>query len=127
MSPHNARALTRISRGKPTLTEGKTHMAENKKPLTKSQFLNEVAEAAGLKRKDIANVLIAITALAKKELNKKGLLQIPGFVKIKVVKKPATKQREGINPFTKEKITIKAKPASKAVRVRPVKALKELV
>jgi len=102
-------------------------MAENKKPLTKSQFLNEVAEAAGLKRKDIANVLIAITALAKKELNKKGLLQIPGFVKIKVVKKPATKQREGINPFTKEKITIKAKPASKAVRVRPVKALKELV
>ncbi len=102
-------------------------MAENKKPLTKSQFLNEVAEGAGLKRKDIANVLIAMTTLAKKELKSKGLLQIPGFVKIKVVKKPATKQRQGINPFTKEEITIKAKPASKAVRVRPVKALKELV
>ena len=102
-------------------------MAENKKPLTKSQFLNEVAEGAGLKRKDIANVLIAMTTLAKKELKSKGLLQIPGFVKIKVVKKPATKQRQGINPFTKEEITIKVKPASKAVRVRPVKALKELV
>ena len=102
-------------------------MAENKKPLTKSQFLNEVAEGAGLKRKDIANVLIAMTTLAKKELKSKGLLQIPGFVKIKVVKKPATKQRQGINPFTKEPRVFKAKAARKILRARPVKAAKDSV
>jgi nucleoid DNA-binding protein len=68
-----------------------------------------------------------MTTVAKKELKSKGTLQIPGFVKIKVVKKPATKARVGTNPFTGEQMTFKAKPASKAVRVRPVKALKELV
>ena len=102
-------------------------MAKTDKPLTKSQFLNEVATGAGLKRKEIANVLAAMTTVAKKELKSKGTLQIAGFVKIKVVKKPATKARVGTNPFTGEQMTFKAKPASKAVRVRPVKALKELV
>ena len=43
------------------------------------------------------------------------------------MKKPATKQRPGINPFTKEPITIAAKPASKKVRARPVKAIKDVV
>jgi hypothetical protein len=46
---------------------------------------------------------------------------------MKVVKKPATKAREGINPFTGEKMMFKAKPASKKVRVMPLKNLKNMV
>jgi len=56
-----------------------------------------------------------------------GLFTLPGLLKMKVVKKPATKAREGINPFTKEKMVFKAKPASKKVRVLPLKSLKALV
>jgi nucleoid DNA-binding protein len=52
---------------------------------------------------------------------------IPGLVKLRVVKKPATKERQGINPFTKEPITIPAKPASKKVRATALKNLKDLV
>jgi nucleoid DNA-binding protein len=50
---------------------------------------------------------------------------LPGFAKFVVVKKPATKERQGINPFTKEPITIKAKPARKVLKARPVKAAKD--
>ena len=58
---------------------------------------------------------------------KSGTFILPGFAKFVVVKKPATKARPGINPFTKEAITIAAKPASKKVRARPVKAIKDVV
>jgi DNA-binding protein HU-beta len=35
--------------------------------------------------------------------------------------------RKGINPFTKQEQTFAAKPASKTVRARPVKAVKDAV
>jgi nucleoid DNA-binding protein len=52
---------------------------------------------------------------------------VPGFAKFVVIKKPATKQRTGINPFTKEPTVFKAKPARKVIRARPVKAVKDAV
>lgn len=52
---------------------------------------------------------------------------IPGFVKMKVLIKPATAERKGINPFTKEETVFKAKPASKAVKVIAMKALKDSI
>jgi DNA-binding protein HU-beta len=52
---------------------------------------------------------------------------VPGLAKFVIVKKPATKAREGINPFTKEPTTFKAKPARKIIRARPVKAAKGAV
>jgi DNA-binding protein HU-beta len=42
-----------------------------------------------------------------------------------VIKKPATKARNGINPFAKEPTVFKAKPTRKVVRARPVKAAKD--
>ena len=56
-----------------------------------------------------------------------GVVNIAGLMKVTVTRKPATKEREGINPFTKEKITIKAKPARNVVKVRPLKTLKSMV
>ena len=41
------------------------------------------------------------------------------------VKRPATKARQGINPFTKQPMTFPAKAASKSVRARPIKAIKD--
>jgi nucleoid DNA-binding protein len=99
------------------------------KSMTKSEFLNALADPTGLSRKQVAQVFEELGNLIGRQLSKKGpgLVTIPGLMKVKVVRKPATKEREGINPFTKEKITIKAKPARNVVKIQPVKALKAMV
>ena len=99
------------------------------KVLTKSQIIQAIADAHKDKmaRKDVAGVLQSLATVGYKELKKNGLFVLPGFAKFVVVKKPATKERQGINPFTKEPMMIKAKPARKAIRVRAVKAAKDAV
>ena len=69
----------------------------------------------------------ALVTVGHKELKKSGAFTVPGFAKFVVVKKPATKARKGVNPFTGEPTTFKAKPARKIVRARPVKAAKDAV
>ena len=80
-------------------------------------------------KKEIAGVFAALGELIGKELGKKGPGQfvVPGLLKLKVVRKPATKAKPGRNPFTGEPMTIKAKPARNVVRAIPMKALKEMV
>ena len=97
------------------------------KVLTKSQIIQTIADAHKdkLARKDVARLLESLTTVGHKELKKNGIFVLPGFAKFVVVKKPATKERQGINPFTKEPITIKAKPARKVLKARPVKAAKD--
>lgn len=101
-------------------------MAKN---MTKSAFIENVTTKLGdeISKRQVATVLETIIEVAHKELKKSGAFTLPGFAKFVVVKKPATKARPGINPFTKEAITIAAKPASKKVRARPVKAIKDAV
>ena len=94
---------------------------------TKSQVVAQICEDAELSRKQVAAVLESLNGIIKKSLKNAGIFTLPGLVKMKVVKKPATKARQGINPFTKEKMMFKAKPASKKVRVLPLKSLKALV
>jgi DNA-binding protein HU-beta len=108
-------------------TEGKK---EGKKSatLSKSGLINAVVEAVGdVSRKQVKAVLDALADVGHKELKKSSIFTMPGFAKFKVVKKPATKAREGINPFTKQKQMFAAKPASKTVRARPIKAIKDAV
>ncbi len=99
------------------------------KKLSKSQVIGTLAEKTGLSKKDVSNVFDALTEMTRKELGKKGpgVFQIPGLLKLRVVRKPATKSKQGVNPFTKEPMTIKAKPARNVVKAVPMKALKELV
>ncbi len=99
------------------------------KAATKVEIFGAIAEKTGLVKKDIAKVFDALGDMIGKELGKKGPGQfvIPGLLKLKVVRKPATKAKQGINPFTKEPMTIKAKPARNVVKAVPMKALKELV
>jgi DNA-binding protein HU-beta len=99
------------------------------KKLTKSQFVAEVAEKSGLSKKDAGTVLDAMSVVVIEQLGKKGPGEviIPGLLKLNKIEKPATPERQGINPFTKEPTTFKAKPASRSVRARPVKALKDAI
>lgn len=94
---------------------------------TKSDILNQIAKDTKLSRKQASSVLDSLNGIIKKSLRGNGLFTMPGLLKMKVVKKPATKEREGTNPFTGEKMTFKAKPASKKVRILPLKSLKSMV
>jgi len=96
--------------------------------LTKSQLVEKInAEHSELSKRDIKGVIESLAGVGYKELKKSGIFVVPGFAKFVVVKKPATKAREGTNPFTGEKMMFKAKPARKIVRARPVKAIKDAV
>jgi DNA-binding protein HU-beta len=94
---------------------------------TKSEIVATICKDAELSRKQVAAVFESLNGQIKKSLRSGGLFTLPGLLKLKVVKKPATKAREGINPFTKEKMVFKAKPASKKVRALPLKSLKAFV
>jgi nucleoid DNA-binding protein len=105
----------------------KTAVAGAKKTMSKSSLIQAIAEMVGeeLSRKQVKNVLEALITVGHRELKKSGVFTLPGYVKFRVVKKPATKARQGINPFTKQPMMFAAKPASKAVRARPIKAIKD--
>ena len=101
----------------------------SKKSISKSEILNAVADSVGeeITRKHVKQVVEALVEVGHKELKKNGVFVLPGFAKFVVVKKPARPAREGINPFTGQKQMFAAKPASKAVRARAVKAIKDAV
>jgi DNA-binding protein HU-beta len=97
--------------------------------MTKSELIEKIAtqHSEKLTKKDVKNVIETLAAVGYKELKKTGSFLVPGFAKFVVIKKPATKARKGINPFTKEPTVFKARPARKIVRARPVKAAKDAV
>jgi nucleoid DNA-binding protein len=99
------------------------------KAATKGEVFTKLAAKSGLSKKQVSTVFEALTELIGNELGKKGpgLFVVPGLLKLKVVRKPATKAKQGINPFTKEPMTYKAKPARNVVKALPLKFLKELV
>ncbi|GAB4148220.1 MAG: HU family DNA-binding protein [Planctomycetaceae bacterium] len=99
------------------------------KPMTKTEILNTLAEKTGLSKKDVASVFDSLSELIGQNIGKRGpgVFNVPGLMKITVQRKPATKEREGINPFTGEPTIFKAKPARNVVKIRPLKGLKDMV
>ena len=95
--------------------------------MTKSQIVASIADSTGLTKKQVSSVMEEMDTLIERSVKKRGVgeFTIPGMMKITTVKKPAKKARKGINPFTGEATTFKAKPASIAVKVRPLKKMKE--
>lgn len=100
---------------------------KTKKPPTKTEILGGIAEKTDLPKKQVATVFDELSGVMKKSLKQTGVFTMPGLCKMTVKRKPATKTRKGINPFTGEAITIKAKPASKTVKIRPLANLKQMV
>lgn len=102
-------------------------MAKQTTAPTKSQIVATIADQTDLTKKQVVSVFDALNGVMKKSLKSAATFTMPGVCKMRVVKKPATKAREGVNPFTGAKMTIKAKPASKKVRIRALKNLNEMV
>lgn len=100
-----------------------------KQPYTKGQTLTYMAQRASLKKAEAVQVMNALGELVEAHLKKQGpaAFTLPGLLKFKVVRKPATKARKGINPFTGEPTTFKAKPARNVIKIRALKRLKEMV
>ena len=99
------------------------------KPRSKSDVCGTIAQHVGIHRRDVAGVFHVMGSLIKADLSKNGcgVFKVPGLMRVTVQRKPATKARMGINPFTKEEVMFKAKPARNVVRVRPLAGLKALV
>ena len=95
---------------------------------TKSEIIKSIAETTNLSRKQVGAVCEAMAGLIAKNVGKKGpgAFVMPGLMKIIVIQKSATKARKGINPFTKVEQMFKAKPARKVIKVRALKALKDM-
>ena len=99
------------------------------KARTKSEVLTALAEHSGVSKKEVAAIFDTMASMIAADLKKGnvGTFTVPGMMKVTVQRKPATKARKGINPFTGEATTFKAKPARNVVKVRPMKGLKDLV
>merc|ERR1719281_775376 len=95
--------------------------------MTSSAAYSHVSEKTGVAGKDVRAVVESIVTLAAKELKSNGNFKLGGALNLKLKKKKATPKRKGTNPFTGEPCIFKAKPASKTVRVLPMKKLKEMV
>ena len=100
-----------------------------KEPMTKSALYAAIADKTELKKKDVDAVFAAMAEIVEGHLKKggAGVFTLPGLCKMKVVRKPATKARKGINPFTGEETMFKAKPARNIVKIAPLKGAKEMV
>ena len=100
-----------------------------KGPLSKSDLIQKIADQFGekLTRKDVKGIIESVATIGHVELKKNGVFVVPGLARMVVVKKPATKERKGINPFTGQETVFKAKPARKVVKARAVKAAKDAV
>lgn len=105
-------------------------MAKGQKPLTKTEILTAIAAETDLTKKQVAAVFDALSGLIKKSLGSgAGAFAIPGLLKIQKQNVPARPARFGVpNPFKPgELMDVKAKPASTKVKVRALKALKDMV
>lgn len=99
-----------------------------KAPMTKAVMITEIAENAGLNKKQVNSVIDELATIIERHIKTRGpgKFILPGLIKVQVKKKPATKARKGINPFTGEPTTFKAKPARRVVKVTALKKLKEM-
>ncbi|MBV1880169.1 MAG: HU family DNA-binding protein [Pseudomonadales bacterium] len=100
-----------------------------KDPMSKTAMLTEIAENTELSKKQVQAVFDELGIIIERHVAKRGagMFTLPGLLKVTVVRKPATKARKGINPFTGEETVFKAKPARNVVKIRPLKKLKDMV
>jgi hypothetical protein len=117
------RAVSKVSLTKPLKASAAS------KARSKGEVFRAIAELTGVHRRDAAAVLLGLGALIKADLSKSGAgsFKVPGLMRIVVKRKPATKAHMRINPFTKEQVMFKAKPARNVVRVRPLQGLRDMV
>jgi nucleoid DNA-binding protein len=116
-------------KAKTTATTTSVALKSVSKARTKSEIMTAIADNTGMSRKEIGAIFSALGEVIGLDVGKKGpgMFTVPGLMKITRIQKPATKARKGINPFTGQEQMFKAKPARNVVKVRALKALKEMV
>jgi nucleoid DNA-binding protein len=126
-APAKKKAVAKKAPAKKAAAPAKKPATAMKEKMTKTQVLASIAESTGLSKKQVGDVMVELETLIERSIKKRavGEFTLPGLMKITTVKKPAVKARKGINPFTGEETMFKAKPASVAVKVRPLKKMKE--
>ncbi len=122
-------ATAKTAAKKPEVTLGALKVAAATKPRTKGQIYSLICEDTGCSRRQIAQVFDTLEKVIRADMSPRGpkAFTVPNLMKITVKRKPATKARKGINPFTGEEMMFKAKPARNVVKVRPLKKLKDMV
>ena len=106
----------------------KTTAKAAKRPTTKSETLSFIAEDTGFSKVEVGMVFDSLNKLVQRDLKKgPGVYTVPGLMKIKVVRKPATRARKGVNPFTGEEMMVMAKPARNVIKILALKGLKDMV
>jgi len=123
------RTKAKTNRGRTTGTTRSPRISPAGKVRTKSEVFGTIAEQTGMPKKQVAEVFDTMKTMIEKDLSKRGpgIFTVPGMMKVTVQRKKATRARKGINPFTGEPTTFKAKPARNVVKIRPLKGLKDLV
>ena len=109
--------------------KAKAKIVPAKKPRSKGELYATIAEQSDLSKKQVAQAFEAMGKVLAADLGKAGpgICNVAGLMKVLVVRKPAVKARKGINPFTKEEVMFKAKPARNVVKIRALKSLKQMV
>ncbi len=125
----NGRSTTKQTKKMASAKVTAVKMPSVKDPMSKSGMIKTITDVTCLSKKDVVSVLDCFTQVIEKHVKSggPGLFVMPGMMKISVVKKPARPARKGVNPFTGEEIMIKARPAYKAVKIKALKKLKEMV
>ena len=98
-------------------------------PMTKARLLTELADQTGMTRREVGLVMEELSHIVGRHLRKRGgagQFTLPGLLKIKTIRKPATRARKGKNPFTGEEMMFKAKPARTVVKIQPLKNLNDM-
>jgi nucleoid DNA-binding protein len=116
-----------VKESKPAKTNNKSRVLQE--AMTKTQMITEIADSTALSRKQVQSVLDELNEILELHIKKRsvGHFVFPGLMKVAIINKPAVKARKGINPFTKEEVMFKAKPARNVVKIRPLKKLKDMV
>jgi nucleoid DNA-binding protein len=104
-------------------------IAPSNKPRSKGDLYRTIADATGLARKQVQQVFDTLSSVMAADLTKgAGVVNLAGMMKVTVIHKPATKGGTRPNPFKPgEMMEVKPKPARKVIKIRPLRALKELV
>jgi hypothetical protein len=100
---------------------------EKKKPMNLGQLRQALAVAAGITNNQAKLALEALSVIAIAQTNECGVFNVPGVCKVLKIHKPAKPERKMISPFNKQEITVKAKPASNRLKIRPIKSFKDSI
>jgi nucleoid DNA-binding protein len=120
------KSVTPKARKKAKVTSSKK-IASINKSYTKTELIGCIVKHTELPKKKVVEVLETLQAVMHAHAKSGCPFSLPGQFKLTVVKKPATKARKGVNPFTGEPTTFKAKPARKIIKIKPLKKLKAAV